>query len=394
MTDNDIYIPSSSSPPDSFATVPVPVPIPPPSTAPSTANHTPLPTIQLDQNQLSQLQQQGYTKGLAEALVTSCNSFPLRIWVVDNSGSMNAGDGNRLVATASSNEIKNFTCTRWAEIKETVSYHAQMSALLQIPTIFRLLNQPSVGNLPQEFSIADKGPEMIEEDLRVANDTMNMSSPGGVTPLAEHVRTIKTQVEALAPTLRVEGKRVVVVLATDGLPSNHMGVSGQAELNDFTSALRSLEGLPIWLVVRLCTDDSDVVDFYNDLDKQLELSIEVLDNYLDEAKEMYRANPWITYTLATHRMREMGFQHRIFDILDERKLTHSEVREFCLLIFGRDSFDGVPEAEVDWKGFLQAINSMASREPSQWHPMKRTSKPIVSVKKLNNIYGTGGCTIM
>jgi hypothetical protein len=392
MADSDIYIPSA--PPPDANDIPVFLPIPPPAASSAPTPSPASPDIVLDKNQLSQLQQQGYTKGLAEALSTSCTSFPLRIWVVDNSGSMNAGDGNRLVATASANEIKSVTCTRWKEIQETVGYHAQMAALLRAPTMFRLLNHPGMANLSQEFSIADKGNDMIGEDLRIANNTMDLASPTGVTPLAAHVRTIRAQVESLAPSLRLEGKRVVVVLATDGLPSNAGGISGQPELDEFTEALRSLEGLPIWLVVRLCTDDERVVDFYNNLDNQLELSMEVIDNFLDEAKEMYEANPWINYCLPLHRMREMGFQNRIFDILDERKLTLSEVRDFCMLLFGRGSFDGVPEPEVDFKGFLKALEAMVKKEKDQWHPIKKKLKPLISLKILSKTYGDGTCTIM
>lgn len=385
MADEDIYVPPPGSnfspiaPPQHEAPIPVPAPSPP---------------NQLDPNTLSQLTQQGYTTGLANALAESCNSFPLRIWVVDNSGSMNNSDGNRLVPTQSSKDIKCVPCTRWKEIVDTIGYHSQMAALLGAPTIFRLLNPSNSPGVPQEFSVADKGPEMIEEDLRIAGDVMSRTSPSGVTPLSRHVREIKAQVETLAPSLRNGGKRVAVILATDGLPSNDRGVSGDAELKEFAAALRSLEGLPIWLVIRLCTGDSKVLDFYNGLDNQLELSMEVIDDFLDEAKEMYEVNPWCNYCLPIHRMREMGFQHRLFDILDERKLTVSEVRDYCLLMFGKDNFDGVPEAEVDFKGFFLAVDGMVKRAGEQWHPVKKKPSSLISMKKLRKIYGDGTCTIM
>jgi hypothetical protein len=43
----------------------------------------------------------------------------------------------------------------------------------------------------------------------------------------------------------------------------------------------------------MCKDDDKVVEFYNDLDGQLELSMEVIDNFVGEAKEVTGENPWL-----------------------------------------------------------------------------------------------------
>jgi len=387
------YFSSSVSSPVLEPDVPfIPVPIPAP-TAPLSAVAA-SPTLTLDYEQLEQLRQQGYTDGLARALVESCSSFPLRIWVIDNSGSMNSVDGNMLVATKSSSEVKSVSCTRWKEIQETVKYHAQMAALLKAPPTFRFFYHPGVSGLDQEFSVADKGEDMIAEDLRVANHIMSNALPNGLTPLSEHVRAIRQQVALMAPSLKEQGKRIAVILATDGLPSDDRGVSGPQELRDFTMELRSLEGLPIWLVIRLCTDDKEVVQFYNNLDDELELSMEVLDNLTDEAEEIHSKNPWINYSLPMHRMRELGFQHRIFDLLDERKLTISELRDYCMLIFGHGNFDGVPEPESDFKGFMRALDKLVKREKMQWHATKKKMKPLLSLKKMSEMYGDGSCVIM
>jgi len=370
------------------------VPMPPPNASGMGTTASSPKEVVLDNLQLDQLRQQGYTNGLAQALSKNCTSFPLRIWIVDNSGSMNAADGQRLVATASSSEVKSVSCTRWKEIQETVAYHASMAALLKAPTIFRLLNDPRNPEVQQEFSIGLRGDDFIEEDLREAQRMINTASPTGVTPLSRHIRQVKEEVESMVPSLQAEGKRVALILATDGLPSDERGGNGDHVLQEFTNALRSLEGLPLWIVVRLCTDDESVVNYYNELDNQLELSVEVLDNFTSEAQEMNQANPWINYTLQIHRMRELGFQHRIFDLLDERMLTISELRDYCFLLFGEDNFDGVPEPEVDFKGFLNALDRMMKKEKNQWNPIKKKMKPLVSLKKLSTIYGDGGCVIM
>merc|ERR1712038_178320 len=117
-----------------------------------------------------------------------------------------------------------------------------------------------------------------------------------------------------------------------------------------------------------------IVNFYNDLDKQLELSIEVLDNYTDEATEMHDSNPWLNYTLQLHRMREMGFQKRLFDVLDERPLTLAELEEFCLMLFGEEKMANVPNPERDFKMFCKDVKKLAKSVPKQWHPARRISE--------------------
>jgi hypothetical protein len=85
-----------------------------------------------------------------------------------------------------------------------------------------------------------------------------------------------------------------------------------------------------WVVIRLCTTNEDsILQYYQKLDDQLELSLEVLDDYLDEAKEVYGYNPWLTYSLCLHRCREIGMSshglYRWLDWLDERSLTKAEI---------------------------------------------------------------------
>jgi len=327
----------------------------------------------------------GYTDGLIKSIARSNMQFPLRIWIVDNSGSMMKGDGHRLVGQR--NNVRYVSCTRWDEIKETVEYHARIAALLEAPTVFRLLNDPGRMAGPQQFSIGERGPDFIADDLNIALNTINTASPTGVTPLSDHVREVKANVEAMKEELVRTGQKVVIVIATDGLPSNAYGTSDSAALNEFKDCLRSLEGLPVWIVVRLCTDEDSVVDFYNNLDSQLELSLEVIDDFTGEAEEVCEFNKWLNYALPLHRIREMGFSHKLFDLLDERPLTKDELKEFFALIFGPEKLYGMPDPQIDWKGFSKHIEKIVEKhEQKQWNPVKKTITPWVDVKKLNKAY--------
>ncbi len=119
-----------------------------------------------------------------------------------------------------------------------------------------------------------------------------------------------------------------------------------------------------------------------------------MDDFTSEAEEVYKENPWLNYTLSLHRLREMGIPNRLFDLLDERKFTKSELRDFCMLLFGADDFDGVPEPEVDWNGFLTALDAMLKKEGNQFNPMKGKPKPLLDLKAMNRVYGDSSCSIM
>ena len=52
--------------------------------------------------------------------------------------------------------------------------------------------------------------------------------------------------------------------------------------------MRQLEKLPVWVVVRLCTDEDKMVNYWNNVDCEVELNMDVIDDHLGEAKEIYK----------------------------------------------------------------------------------------------------------
>jgi len=337
----------------------------------------------IDESSINMLLAQGYTRGLANSLNDTKKAFAKRIWIVDNSGSMNCTDGHRFVETRYKNDVKMVPCSRWEEIQECVQYHIQLACSIGAPTEFRFLNDPGAHVGPQRFIVAE---DSTYDRSKEAMDIVRRARPTGVTPLTAHVMDIQREIRSMAPQLRAQGQKVAIVIATDGLPSDEMGQGGMMMKQQFVNSLRSLEGLPVWLVIRLCTDEDEVVEFYNELDSQLELSIEVLDDFVGEAKEIYSTNPWLNYALPIHRMREMGYHDRVFDLLDERLLTKSELRDFFFLLFGSENFDGVPDPSAEWDSFARSIEELLKREKTQWDPIKFRMKPWVNMYSLNQCY--------
>lgn len=327
-----------------------------------------------DETTIERIKSLGFTDGMVESLKETVTKFPYRFWVLDNSGSMLKTDG---YCTSSSKRM--VQCTRWEEIKECVNYHINLAALLLAPTNFRLLNNPGHRVGGQKFAVAS-GKEEVSVEVDQAMNIMSKISPYGGTPLTNHVYNIRDTIAAMKDDLEREGKKVGIVLATDGLPTD-------ASRNGFVQSLRSLEQLPVWLVIRLSTNEDNVINFYNDLDNELELSMDILDDFCGEAAEVYKYNPWINYGLPLHRLREMGCHNRLLDIIDERALTHDELQEFCLFIFGLGKCDGLEDPTINWDKFLENVNRIMKKEDLQFNPIKKKMTDWIDVNELHIKYG-------
>ena len=74
-------------------------------------------------------------------------------------------------------------------------------------------------------------------------------------------------------------------------------------------------------------------------------------------------------------MREMGFYSKLFDLLDERRLSKDEVSDFCKILLGSGPMDESPDPEVDWKGFCEVVSRLLSKEKLQWNPVSKRMEP-------------------
>lgn len=329
----------------------------------------------------------GYTPGLLDLLTSHAKHFAARIWILDNSGSMAIGDGYRIVETAD-RRVEGQTVTRWEELKQMVVDQAEVAALLNIFTEFRFLNDPGEAVGCRSFSVGT-GTD-IQQEIMNARTLMLKAKPTGASNIQAPLKTIVQRIQQLRNRLVLSHRRVSIVIATDGVPTDEDGSeNSQIAEDDFISTLRSLEDLPVWVVVRLCTSQKRVVNYWNSLDAQVNLQLEVLDDHLSEAKEIARHNKWLNYALPLHRCREMGCQHRVLDLLDERKLTPLEVREFCVVVLGSKA-ENLPDPTISWKAFSIELEKELKDYRYQWDPLKKKMKPWIDIRTLNHTYGNKG----
>jgi len=154
------------------------------------------------------------------------------------------------------------------------------------------------------------------------------------------------------------GQCVVLVVATDGVPTGN-GYSVDAR-TDFMNALRSLmNDQSVHVVLRLCTNEDSVIDFYNEVESDLEMPLDVLDDLEGESREIYKqGNGWFTYTPEIHRFREGGTFLSLFDVMDERRLNPSEAALLAQLLL-RDKDDAPLPFESD--EFLDRVRPLADQ---------------------------------
>ncbi len=203
------------------------------------------------------------------------------------------------------------SCSRWAELTDTLQFHANLAQAASTPTEFRLLNSG------HPVVIGNSVPEDTANLQKMMGYLSN--SPGNGTPLCRHVREVIAEIKNMEHHLRSTGQKALVVIATDG----------EASDGNVAEAMRPLKQLPVWVVIRLCTNESNIVNYWNNVDKELELDMDVLDDLCGEATTIRDHNPWLAYGEPLHRLREFGCCVKELDLLDEKKLTLEQTRRLC-----------------------------------------------------------------
>jgi len=343
----------------------------------------PAPHQRVDGRALNEL---GWPVGLTRMIADSITGLPLRFVIVDNSGSMQSMDGSRLVQ-APGNKMQAIACSRWAELAQSINNMADVAVGVHAPTHFHLLNPCAAG---QFFAVANEyappggfvealgqPPGGGVAELKQATG----SSPSGTTPLTEALQRVDGMIRSSSEMLRAAGQKVVVCITTDGLPNDP---------KSFISSLQALQSLPVWVVVRLCTSDDSVVDYWSSLDAQLEMSLEVLDDLESEAKEVHAHNPWLTYGPALQMARTFGVQDRLFDLLDEKALLPTQAKELAQQLLGCPE---LPEPSVDPKGFALMVQAQLKQCRDVYNPITKRMAPWIDIKGILKLAGKGGCVI-
>ena len=294
---------------------------------PSSVNPCDLPGLAPLRDSLAAL---SLPPGLLSAVATIYRSCDLRLWLLDNSARMKIRDG-RVAECGGSGEGGSITCvgdvTRWEELHECVAFHTQLAARCWLPTKSWLVNDPKARDgkwQPSEsFCLCWGSQKTLQGEIK--NIRKRVSNPGlnqMVCPLACCLKSMAKRLRKQAPEMAKRGRHATLVLVTQGKPTDKHGDTGEKQDAELIRELSDLSQLgSVKIILRLCTDNEEVLDMYNTLDGKLD-EFDVLNDFWGESREVYLHNPWLCYSIGLHRLRESGLAPSLMDSLDERPLRY------------------------------------------------------------------------
>jgi len=336
--------------------------------------------------------------GLLSSVYQTYLTCDSRVWLLDNSSRMQVRDSHISINCNGNTRgaIERFDGgTRWEELKECVAFHTRMAYECWIPTKYWLVNDPLAFNSEEwrhgkKMPLCRGAPKDVASEVREIGHIMDaVSLNDSRCPLRSCIHTLLKGLSREAANITARNQHVTLVICTQGWPTDREGNTGLAVLKDFCDELLKLSKLPVRIIIRLCTDTHLVRDMLNMMDGHFG-SIDVLDDFWGEALEVYLHNPWLTYTLGLHRLRESGLAPEIMDTLDERPLTLGEIHQLSKMLFlDEDDFVDLPHPRKDRKKFLSRLTCLVKDEKMQWNPVKKKMMPWIDLRKMASMYGSG-----
>lgn len=174
---------------------------------------------------------------------------------------------------------------------------------------------------------------------------------------------------------------VMLSIVTDGVPTS--ATSQHDDTQSFVRELRQFANdLRCFIVIRLATDEDQVVDYYNKLDEELELPLDILDDIGGEAKEVLDAgNGWLTYSPLVHRVREGGSLEKLFDLLDERPFLPTEIHTMLESLLLNATDPPLPRHPPE---LLAAVTKIVKNAAPVYDGRTGRMAPPVNLKKLKS----------
>ena len=182
----------------------------------------------------------------------------------------------------------------------------------------------------------------------------------------------------MAPQLRDQNQKVVVIICSDGESTD----------GDIAETMKPLQDLPVLVVVRLCTDEDEIVQYWNSIDEKLEVDIDVLDDLRAEAVEVQAVNGWLTYGEPLHRLREFGCILKECDLIDESLITSEQMKVMTCFLIGDGNVRQFPCPDMNWNEFQQKIKDASSTDIGCiFDPITNQKKPWVNLPMVCKLYG-------
>jgi len=257
------------------------------------------------------LRQNHWPQNLINTFVSNINSTSKIYFIYDDSGSMSGSDGKIF------KDEREVNCSRWEELLQAFNFNSMISILGSIETNVKFLNAGSY-----QF-----GNSYVTETDSFLRKFQEMN--GGYTPLAKTLREIINDLKDYR-TYSLNTEKAQVTIYTDGEPSDCNNEEFKALLKDLIINQNAN------VTIRLLTDEENVLNYWNSIESDVELNLDIIDNFLSECKEVENINPKICYPYQIHQLREFGIALSLFDHLDERILNNSQLKQYISLFIDQD----------------------------------------------------------
>ena len=197
--------------------------------------------------------------------------------------------------------------TRWQEMIDSVKFHAEVATHSNIPMTVKFLRgfewmELGKGNFDGYGNFLRKC-----ETTRACGDTPRIQNLKQLLLIVQKLQHDQTITGATEPTPSH------VLLYSDGEASD-----GSNE--DVVKTLKSFSHLNVSFTVCLCTNEEKVVAYWNKIERDVELPLDILADWPMEADEVYEHNPWLCYGKPLHQLRQCGLGETFLDRLDEHPL--------------------------------------------------------------------------
>ena len=299
----------------------------------------------------------------------------------DNSGSMRQPDGAVLEVKQNGTIVSHEGKFRYQEANQRTIMAVEQSIHDEQEISVYLLNPVNSTNQGEwveneDFVTLDK--ENYDEKKPYLEALLNPQNIHGRTPLPDVTRKITTVAKQKYKTNKKNFK-LTLIFNTDGEPNDP---------NAFERELKTLiRAVPCVLIFNVITDDQHIVNYYDDVDMNLNKGneetcamIDTMDDYKSEAMQVFKQNPEFVYTLQIHKWRISGHDHIVLDMMDERPLS-AFYRHILIKLILKNNH-GMPELpERDDPTYYDVLDEIAQKN-IVFDPISKRFKPFINVQQL------------
>lgn len=214
------------------------------------------------------------------------------VFIFDDSGSMNTALQDSPL-NKTNNLIK---ATRWDELLYFANISIEIASIFNTKgcDIYFLNRSPPVHN--------------VKDTSELVNYFAN--TPNGYTPLTEVLKQVLND----NPESSLAERKLLIIIVTDGEPTNHDGVK---DVKGFKMCLKSRSN-NVFTNIIACTDDEQSMAYLNNWDRKLK-NLDVIDDFRSERTEVMKARgPNFQFSFGDYVVKSLvGATDEEMDNLDE-----------------------------------------------------------------------------